>query len=37
MGVNVIEFSRLHFLAIVQAPADAKHVKVAVQEITNQM
>ena len=41
MGVNLVPFPRLHFFAIAQAPlfapADAKHVKVTVQEITDQM
>ena len=41
MGVNLVPFPRLHFFAIAQAPlfapSDAKHVKVTVQEITDQM
>ena len=41
MGVNLVPFPRLHFFAIAQAPlfapADASHVKVTVQEITDQM
>ena len=39
MGVNLVSLPRLHFFAIAQAPlfaaADAKHVKVTVQEITD--
>ena len=41
MGVNLVPFPRLHFFVLGQAPlfapADAKHVKVSVQEITDQM
>ena len=41
MGVNLIPFPRLHFFAIAQtqlfAPADAKHVKVTAQEMTDHM
>ena len=37
MGVNLIPFPRLHFFAIAQAPlfapADAKHVKVTLQQL----
>ena len=41
MGVNLVPFPRLHFFALGQAPLfspdDAKHVKVTVQELTDQM
>ena len=41
MGANWVPFPRLHFSAIAQAPlfapADAKHAKVTIQEITHQM
>ena len=41
MGVNLVPFPRLHFFAIGQAPLfsakDSEHVKLTVQEITDQM
>ena len=41
LGVNLVPFPRLHFFCIAQAPLyaqeDAKHVKLTVAEVTDQM